>query len=619
MAKNGSSRNQILGKRKSENTNVHTNRLSPAEINTIDDLTIKFKVPSQHGNARSICWSYFGHLYSSSKNVIIDEGRFYCRPCLNVEKTAGDKAHLSNIKNFSKTSYTGTMALHLSMKHNICESADKNQTMQKYLSKYASGECSKTLSNHELYRDITIWFCRDLIPFDTVEKSGMRDFFDKVLPDNKLPSRSTISCSALNDVYLAVHDKIKDMLVNVKSLCLMFDGWTDKYKARPYLGIRASFIQNWTYHIVTLGCHVLPVHTSQGIAEHVLAILSDFIPDVKQVLLSTCHDGAANMVKASKLLKVENYQHCMAHALHLLLTTDSLNTIEEISVVMQKCRNIVSAIHFKTVLLENEISSSSDRVSIDNLKERMNSTDNLLDLDDNFPVEDTSSNETEIDITSTGHRQQHYHRSLKMSCPTRWNSSLTMIESILDLRVEAMNVLKRIGKVELCLAVDEIDLLMELRSFLKLFESLTELVSTPTPSLAIVPLIKLHIRKSCKIHESDSAAVVLLKQKVLQKLPSRFPESDCLRVHQLLDPSTKEMITRENASELLLSVINRLSNRGYIVKDTDGDSEMKRVSTNKRKSLQQDLISEARQASRLSTDSNSSDVALEINRFLSYR
>lgn len=132
----------------------------------------------------------------------------------------------------------------------------------------------------------------------------------------------------------------------VKSLCLMFDGWTDHYRARPYLGIRASFVKNWSFCVATLGCHVLPVHTSAEIADHVLKVVSEFIPDVKKVYLTTCHDGAANMVKASKLLKAENFMHCTAHALHLLLTVDSLNQVEEIVSVLQKCRNIVSSLHF---------------------------------------------------------------------------------------------------------------------------------------------------------------------------------------------------------------------------------------------------------------------------------
>jgi len=40
--------------------------------------------------------------------------------------------------------------------------------------------CAK--SAHELNRDILIWFCRDLIAFEAVEKGGFVVFFQKNFP-----------------------------------------------------------------------------------------------------------------------------------------------------------------------------------------------------------------------------------------------------------------------------------------------------------------------------------------------------------------------------------------------------------------------------------------------------
>ena len=61
---------------------------------------------------------------------------------------------------------------------------------------------------------------------------------------------------------------MKEKLANVTSICLMFDGWTDRYKARPYMGVRVSFLLDWVYTVVTLGCHVLPSHTADKVADH---------------------------------------------------------------------------------------------------------------------------------------------------------------------------------------------------------------------------------------------------------------------------------------------------------------------------------------------------------------
>ncbi len=144
------------------------------------------------------------------------------------------------------------MSLHLSVKHNINEGAavEKVVKISSYLQKYTNDKeaaASGNITAHEFNRDLTVWFCRDLLPFDAIAKEGMVDFFRKLFPDIQLPTPTTLSNTALNDVYLAVHSQVKDMMKDVKSLCLMFDGWTDKHKARPFMGIRASFVHNWSY------------------------------------------------------------------------------------------------------------------------------------------------------------------------------------------------------------------------------------------------------------------------------------------------------------------------------------------------------------------------------------
>ena len=61
-----------------------------------------------------------------------------------------------------------------------------------------------------------------------------------------------------------------------------------------------------------------------------------FFLDPKRVFIISCHDDAVNMIKTSKILEVETYQHCCAHLLHLLLTKDSINKYNE---VMRSFRN----------------------------------------------------------------------------------------------------------------------------------------------------------------------------------------------------------------------------------------------------------------------------------------
>lgn len=115
---------------------------------------------------------------------------------------------------------------------------------------------------------------------------------------------------------------------------------------------------------------------------------------------------------------------------------------------------------FKSMLIEEELAQTDDRSVINKLQKEIGDVSDLLDIDDQYPVADEAFE-----------KPDHRHASLKSSCPTRWNSSLLMVESILDMKREVTNSLKRIGKVSMCLETEEIELLDELRNFLKPFES----------------------------------------------------------------------------------------------------------------------------------------------------
>ena len=101
--------------------------------------------------------------------------------------------------------------------------------------------------------------------------------FQTECPALHIPAPTTLSSTALEDTYQTVRTALKSQMADVNSICLMFDGWTDRYKARSYMGVRASYLQHdWSYSVVTLSCHVLPSHTARDVADHVSCILKKF-------------------------------------------------------------------------------------------------------------------------------------------------------------------------------------------------------------------------------------------------------------------------------------------------------------------------------------------------------
>lgn len=557
------------------NRNVSVSALTRQEKQLVNDLVVKVKqsaLSASHGNSKAFCWQHVGSLHVASTDQLVDDTRLYCSPCLESIHQSGQlQYHISSVTSFGLSTSTGNINQHLSLKHGIVVAKEKSmETIEKYLQKYGSTSSAENCANiatsaHELNRDILIWFCRDLIPFEEVENEGFRAFFQKNFPNCPVPTAATLSITSLNDVYHSCMQQIKQFVQDVPGICIMFDGWTDRHRARPYVGMRISFIKDWKFHVVTLSCNVLVGHTGQQLADYVSHIINCFFTDPKKMMRSTCHDGAANMIKASRVMKADYYQHCVAHALHLLLTVDSLNDVGDVQELLSKCRNIVSTLHFKSYLIDDEITAKKDRTELDKLRTRISATSEVVELDDTYPIVDHGNVADAGDHVANEHGlHQHQHATLKMSCPTRWNSVLVMIDSILDLQSEVQNALKQVGHAELCLHASEIDMLKQLAQFLKEFESLTELVSTSGPNLSLISLMELKIRKMCKRNPTDEDWLTAVKSKISANVGRRLTSNDAAKVQRILDPGTKGLVSKDVSAAILRDAVKKCSDRGIL-------------------------------------------------------
>jgi len=553
-----------------------------------------FYFNSTHGNSKASCWKYVGFIYQNdSCREPIDNKRYYCIPCLEDQKKAGS-CHLSKVGNFSVGTSTGNINHHLLDKHEIVVESSQAAVplILKYISKHKmkSGEgegsdgAACNITQHEFNRDILIWFVQDLLAFENVAKLGFAGFMHKVLPVFDLPSPKTLAGTALNDVYLAVLTKVKQELSTVRSVCVMSDGWTDRYHGRSYVGIRVSFVKEWTFRLVTLSCQVLTgSHSAKALADHTRLELSKFFPDLKKVLIATCHDGAANMMKASELLKSQSVQHCVAHALHLLITVDSIQHVDELNELIQKCRDIVTKLHFKSFLLEEEETSKADLEKLEDFRAKIKASQDIIELDDQFPVnlfDGSTGPEGVVDSAVITGDHGHRHSTLKGSCPTRWNSTLAMIESLTDLNKSVNNSLKKVGEAELCLSSDELVMLNSLTKILKEFEKFTELIScSSVPVLSIVPLMKLRIKRVCQPADNDEDVIGLFKHHILQNVDRRLKENDFMKISQVLDPMTKEIFSQDDAITLLQKAFTVASHRGILEITVENNSSHSQSTT----------------------------------------
>lgn len=105
--------------------------------------------------------------------------------------------------------------------HRVNISSDREDLKQQKLTDvFISNPKSKMPVNSQderflLARRLSLWFAKDLMPFSMVEYKGFKDFYCALNVGIPLPSRHTISISALDDMYACM----KKELISIISTC----------------------------------------------------------------------------------------------------------------------------------------------------------------------------------------------------------------------------------------------------------------------------------------------------------------------------------------------------------------------------------------------------------------
>lgn len=485
-----------------------------------------------------------------------------------------------------------------------------------------------TERQQQINRDFIIWLSMDLLPFSLLSNPGFQYFFSKHVPHVNIPDESTLRKTYVDEVYSRVAVAVKTDLARANVLNVMFDGWTDKHNAAHYIGLRVQYIDvNWDGRVATLSVKRCG-QDAESISNHVMQELDTFIPDYKQKTVFSTHDGASTMLKVSRLLKVKDWQHCVAHAINLLLMGDSLQKVPDVIGLIRKCKDIVNELHYKCDMLESEVKDTNNETAARNLLQKINEIElreeNGIVQDGESELEDLENHvdplDTSVDTygavnkmtTSVGAKRVY---RLKQEMPTRWNSCLMMLRSLCQMRKEIDNCLKLIGRFDKCLKGSEWSTVEELTNFLSHFEELTELVSTKVTSLSLIYLVRKEIIDVCSVKPADCEEVAMLKRRVCANVDKRLPLTDAVVLATLLDPSTKGLLDKshDEKAEILFTGINNMENPETSLTQTQASStqepsiEPEEIHVSKRRKL---LLKHRAQPS---SDDSARE---EINRYL---
>lgn len=492
-----------------------------------------------------------GELHFKDKRI---DDQVYCKLCLEREKALGQDGRYTRVYSLSSKSSSGNFLNHAATEHDKLKANDSNQRKMDSWLAHSSSDTPAS-SKFELNRDLILWLCMDILPFETISKPGFQKFNEKNLKLD-LPSDRCLATTALVDVYMALKVKITSKLAETSGVCLMMDGWTDQHKRFPYFAIRAATIDptDWTYKVFTLVVKPVLEHTAESLNAFVREILLEFFKDVPPQFFNTT-DGAANMVKLSKLLGHQR-QTCVAHCLHNLLQTDGLENVQEVQVLLSQCKKIIDALKWKAHQMSDEKMTEQETAFFDSIQ----SAHEEMDVDEMYPFgEGTSGSGPDKSM-----QEPQGFSSLKNSVPTRWNSTLVMVSSIVKNHAIVNQTLKKSGRFDLCLMPDDVAELKALQTFLEPFESLTKTVSKGTPNLSMIPLMKSRLKKLCTVDQADSSVVKSLKNCCMKELDHRLPITDLVKTSAAFDPLVRDIVlSRTECSELIEQVYSKFQGFRY--------------------------------------------------------
>lgn len=292
-------------------------------------------------------------------------------------------------------------------------------------------------------------------------------------------------------------------------------------------------------------------HTADAIREKYQEMFDNWMIDNSQVHCFVV-DNAANMKRA---MKDGGYTHqgCFAHTLQLVVN-DGILSQQYVKDILAKCRRIVG--HFK-----------------------------------HSPLDYTKFKAIQTSLGIPRHR-------FKQDVPTRWNSTLYMLESIVSQKMAlAMYTTENDGIPQLSSL--QLDIIEKVISVLKPVEDVTQSISSSTASISlIIPFVRV-LRKSWEPNTTAAdQGVQTMKSEMLRSLNTRFKDvedKESLALATLLDPCFKNKFFSVpdklvKAKDLL---IGQLDSRLIPTPTSDGEPPVqKRVRTEMMKCFD-DILAEA--------------------------
>ena len=459
----------------------------------MDDNIVKpdFKTKSE-------LWKYFG-FRSDNSGKIINKKEITCRKCKTVIAYCGN---------------TTNMAYHMRRHHKEVEfdtepdeQPGPNKSADNKVMQLTLGEVSErnspfspgSVKYKQLLDATTGFITQSLQPLSIVDEPSFRYLLMVAEPRFKLPHRTHFTDKIIPGKYETVRAAIQKQLEQTSHCVVTTDLWTSGHQQRAYAALTVHFVDGeFKFQSKCLQTmEVTQDHTAESLKEVLTDMLCSWKIDSK--VCGAVTDNASNMVNTFRLLGIQHFP-CIAHTLQLAIQRGL--EVPRVQRVLGRCKKLVS--HFKKSTKETY-----------KLREKQS----MLKLPTHALIQD---------------------------CVTRWGSTLSMLERLMEQQAAIAAVLVE-GRVRHLMPEGDDWLLIEsLVSILKPFQLATEMMGgSKYPTLSTAkPVIHKLITRTLKEDESDSTVVAEVKRKMKYDLQQRYQGHSVkklLDVSAFIDPRYKEL------------------------------------------------------------------------------
>ncbi|KAL3976330.1 CD59 antigen [Sarotherodon galilaeus] len=447
--------------------------------------------------ATSVIWNWFGFRQSDTeqKNII-------CKLCRATV--------------ISKTGNTSNLFHHLKTKH-ILEYQESRRPISRQTNifqAFSKGTPYAKTSQRwiDITNAITVYLCKDMVPFLTVEKSGFKNMVKTLDPRYEVPDRKRFSRTEMPKLFDQVREQVKKELRSIKHYATTTDLWSSR-TMEPYISLTVHFINGeWKLCSRCLQTSYFPEdHTGEQISQGLEEALESWgLKEEFQVCITT--DNGANIVKAVELSGWTRLQ-CFGHRLHLAIERSMKDACVERAI--GKCKKIVSAFSY-TWKRKREMA---------NAQAELNLPPHCL-------------------ITET---------------PTRWGSQQQMIQRVLEQEKAISQVLKADRKTRhLVPTWQDIDVLESVNKTLNpLIEFTDALSGEEYVSVSYVkPVLHLLNNTVLPLADEDTELTKDMKSAILKYLNEKYSDpatDDLLDMASFVDPRFRSSYIADDRREFILT------------------------------------------------------------------